>query len=201
MRQAVPTYVQQSGMVVGEASIDITSEQLISGTFTLQGLKGKKSTASLDATPDKRTTVANLSANVNVGRIAENGAPITGGNFVKSLQATINNNLRILTADGEVGGVDIGVGEMAVTLNLETYFRSDALLEKLFAGAPTSVSAPVTKNNQAIIFTFTRLTYTGGAPSAGAKNQDVMLPLTAMASIDPLTESQMMMSRFEYYEA
>lgn len=201
MGQAVPTYIQQSGMVVGEASIDISSEALISGSFTLQGLKGKKSTTSLDPTPDKRTTAANLSANVNVGRIGENGAPITGGNFVKSLQATINNNLRILTADGEVGGVDIGVGEMAVTLNLETYFRSDALLDKLFAGTPTNVNSGITKNNQALVFSFPRLTYTGGAPSAGGKNQDVMLPLAAMASIDPLTESQMMMSRFDYFEA
>ncbi len=201
MGQAVPTYIRQYAMVVGEATIDITSEQLISGTFTVQGLKGEKSTVSIDPTPDKRTTNANVSANVNVGRIAENGAPITGGNFVKALQITVNNNLRILTADGEVGGVDIGVGEVGITVNLETYFKTGDLLDRLFDNLPTNVNAIVTKNSQAVIYSLPRLTYTGGAPSAGAKNQDVMLPLSGMASIDPLTESHIMMSRFEYYEA
>jgi len=201
LAQAVPTYIAQAGMVVGQADINITTEQLITSNFTFQGLSGSQGTTSLDAAPDAATTNPIMSANVNVGRIAEAGAAVVAPNFIRSLQMQINNNLRLITAVGSIGGVDIGVGEIAINLTIETYFGSNTLLAKLLAGTVSNLNARASKNSQAFIWGLPRVTFTGGAPSAGAKNQDVMLSMTGMVSIDDTTNAVLIMDRVEYFEA
>lgn len=198
--QTVPTYIVQKGMVAGQGQFNITTEQLVTASFTMQGLTGSQSTSALDASPDAASTARVMSANVNVGRIGEAGAAVTSPNYVRSLQISVNNNLRPITAVGNVGAVDVGAGEFAVEATVETYFGSNALLAKLLAGTVSNVSARVAKDSQAVVFALPRLTFTGGSPSAGGKNQDVLLPLQAMAAIDTLTNASMIIDRLEYYE-
>lgn len=200
MGQTVPTYIVQRGMVVAQASVAWTTEQLITGSFTMNGLTGSQSTTSLDAVPDAATTNAVMSANVNVGRIAESGSAVGSPNWIRSLTANINNNLRMKTAVGSVGAVDIGVGEIGIDVNLETYFGDNTLLAKLLAGTVGNLNCRSAKNSQAVVMALPRLTFTGGSPSAGGKNQDVTLPLTAMPSIDTLTNAQLIFDRLPYYE-
>ncbi|RUM97914.1 hypothetical protein EET67_09880 [Pseudaminobacter arsenicus] len=201
MGQTTPTYIAQRGMVVAQAEMNFTSEQVISGSFTISGMTGEQSTTSLDDAPEAATTNAIMSANVNVGRIAEAGATVASPNWIRSLQLRANNNLRMISAVGNVGAVDIGVGDLTVELTLETYFGDNAMLAKLLAGTPSNVNARVTKNSQALIMALPRVTYTGGSPSAGQKNSDVMLPLTGMVSVDELTNAQLIFDRLEYFEA
>ncbi|MBN9242431.1 MAG: hypothetical protein J0I98_06525 [Mesorhizobium sp.] len=201
MGQAVPTYIIQRGMVVGQATLNFTTEQVISGTFTMNGLTGEQTTSALDASPDAETSNPIMSANVNVGRIAESGVAVTSPNFVRSAQLSFNNNLRMITAVGNVGAVDIGVGEFAVDVTLETYFGSNALLAKLLAGTVGNINLRTAKNSQAVILALPRLTFTGGAPSAGSKNTDVMLNLTGSVSKDTLTAASAIINRLEYFEA
>lgn len=200
MGQAVPTYIVQRGMVVGQAALNFNTEQVISGTFTMEGLNGAQSTTSLSATPDAETTNRIMAANVNVGRIAESGVPVSSPNWVRSLTLNINNNLRMRTGLGVVGAVDIGSGENAVDVKMETYFGDNTLLAKLLAGTVGNVNCRTAKDNQAIIVALPRLTFTGGSPSAGAKNQDVTLPLAGMVSKDTLTGAQIIVDRLDYYE-
>jgi hypothetical protein len=203
MAQAVPSYIIQRGMIAGQGEFNFQSEQLATWTLTFTGMTGEISTTSLDDAPDPATTNRIMSAAVNVGRIAEAGVSIGGPNFIKSLKLTINNNLRPLSAirdDGQVGPVDIGSGSADVTVALESYFGSAVLLQKLFAGTATNLNARVAKDSQAIVFGIPRVTFTDGSVSAGGKNQDAMLPLTAQASIDPLTNAHVLMDRLEYFE-
>lgn len=200
MGQAVPTYIAQRGMVVGQGSLNFSTEQVISGSFTMMGLTGEQSTTSLDASPDAETDVAIMSANVNVGRIAESGSAVTSPNYVRSAALTFNNNLRMITAVGNVGAVDIGVGEFGVDVTLETYFGSNALLAKLLAGTVGNVNLRSQKDSQAIIVALPRLTFTGGSPSAGQKNSDVMLNLAGSVSKDTLTGASCIIDRLPYYE-
>lgn len=201
MGQATPTYVVQRGMVAGQGEFSGESEQILTGSITFNGLTGSQGTTSLDDTPDAATTNGVMSAGVSVGRIAENGVAVLTPNFVKSSSIQINNNLRMKTAEGTVGAVDIGVGECAVTVNLNTYFGNNALYAKLLSGAPTNFSKRIQKDGQAIVMAVPRITLNDGNPQAGGKNQDVMLQLTAAASIDPLTSAHVLMDRLEYYEA
>lgn len=203
MGQQVPTYIVQSGMVVGQAQLNFVTEDKATYSFTFSGLRGSQSTASLDPTPDPATTNRVMAAGVDVGRIAENGVCLSKPNWMQSLQVTVNNNLRPiagLTCGEEVGPVDIGKGEFLVTLNTPTYFGSNELLAKLFSQTPTNINTRIAKDNQALVFGFPRITFTDGAPSAGGKNQDILLPLVGTASADPLTAAHMICDRFEFVQ-
>lgn len=199
--QAVPTHIRQRGMVAGQMELNYDTEALIKGVFTFMGLSGEVDTvAPLDATPDPASTARFMSANVHVGQVTEGGSPVVGPNWVKSAKITINNNLRMITAVGSLGAVDIAEGDSLITFSLETYFGSAATLQKLLAGDVGSLFLPAIIDNQGTCFHAPRVTLTGGSPSAGGKNQDVMLPLTAQASIHPESNSQAQFERFEWVE-
>lgn len=200
MDQEEPTYIVQRGMVVAQLAVNMQSEQIITAAFTYNGMSGGQSTVSLDDTPEPATTNRTMSANVDVGRVAESGSTIVGPNYVRSASLTINNNLRMITAIGNVGAVDIGVGECGVSLQVETYFGSNAFLAKLLDGEVGNLSFRAVKDRQGLVFSVPRVTFTDGSPSAGAKNQDVTLPLSAQASMDPVTGAQVLIDRFEYVE-
>lgn len=203
LAQAVPSFLVQRGMVAGQGEFTFESEQLATWVMTFTGLTGELTTTSLDDAPEAATTNRIMSAAVNVGRIAEGGVAIGGPNFIKSLKLTLNNNLRALTAirgDGLVGAVDIGNGSADVTVELQSYFGSEALLAKLFDGTVTNLNARVAKDSQALVWGVPRITFTDGSVSAAGKNQDAMLPLTAMASFDSLTGAHLLLDRLEYFE-
>lgn len=201
MGQAVPTYVIQRGMVAGQAQFNFTTEAVATWSFTFTGLSGEQTTTSLDAAPDAAPGNPVMAAAVNVGRIAENGSCLSSPNWMQSLQIQVNNNLRpinAITCGETIGPVDIGKGAFDVTVNAPTYFGSNALLSKLFAGTATNINARIAKENQALIFALPRITFTEGSPSAGGRNQDVTLPLVGSASHDSLTDAHLIIDRFEY---
>ncbi|WP_408913805.1 phage tail tube protein [Brucella pseudogrignonensis] len=203
MSQAQPTYIAQNSMAVAQGEFTFEAEQIAKWVMTFNGTTGSQSIVSLDDTPDPETSNQVMAAAVNVGRIAENGVAVGGPNFVRSFKVSVNNNLRMINAirsDDKVGPVAIGQGSFDVQVEVETYFGSDALLSKLFAGTPTNISTRIEKNQQALIFAVPRYVYTDGAVSAGGKNQDLMLPLTGQASKDPLTSAHLIIDRLEYYE-
>lgn len=203
--QGTPTHILQKGMVAGAFNLDLTSEQIVTGSFDCQGLTGSQGTVangnSYDAAPTNRI----MSANVHVGRIAEAGSAVASPNWIRALQLRMENNLRAISAVGNVGAVDINPGDCAVTGTLEAYFGSNALLTKLLAGTTSNLNARAVIQNLAAngyegyVFGLPRVTFTGGSPSAGGKNQDVTIPLTFEASIDSTTNAHMICDRFEYF--
>ncbi|TGT72908.1 hypothetical protein EN802_13595 [bacterium M00.F.Ca.ET.159.01.1.1] len=201
--QSVPTYIAQQGMVVDQGVFNFASKQIAKWTMTFAGMTGTDGPSSLDASPDAATTSAIMAAAVNVGRIAENGAIIGGPNFIESVDITIKNNLRMIggiRSDGRVGAEDIGKGSVDATVQMSTFFGSDTLLAKLFAGTATNINIRIAKNSQAMVWALPRLTYTAGQTNATAKNTDTKLPLTSQASYDSLTQAHVLLDRFEYYE-
>lgn len=198
--QTTPTHIVQRGMVVGGLRLDFASERIIGAGFDLMGLSGVDSVAALGAAYVDPPVGGAMSANVSVGRISEAGVAVAGPNWVRAAGITLNNNLRMKTALGAIGAVDMGWGECEVGVTLETYFGDASLLRKLTRGEPTSVNLRAAQNGQAVFTDIPRLTLTGGSPSAGGKNADVVLPLTGRASYDPLTMAHLLMSRMEHFE-
>ncbi|MDR6953785.1 hypothetical protein J2X65_003148 [Ancylobacter sp. 3268] len=200
--QAVPAYICSYGLHANEFGISMTNRQIITGSVTFVGMGGALNSAPLDASPDAETDAAVMASHVNVGRIAEGGALVAAPNWARSLSYTINNNygaVEDLQADAPVDARD---GEATVTGTAEFYFGSDLLLQKFFAGTPTSINSIVRKNGQALITTLPRVTYNGnGTPQAGGKNQDVMQSFEFKASKDTLTQAHILMDRLEYFEA
>jgi hypothetical protein len=198
--QDVPSYIIQGGMVAGQGEFTFATEQKITAQVTFSGLSGQLTTTPLDASPDPAPREPIMASNVNVGRIAEGGVAVAGPNFIRSASISINRNLRVDTAVGHVGGVDIGNGGCDVSVSIETFFGSGAMLTKLLEGTPSNINIRAAKNGRATIFAVPRLTFTDGSPSAGAKNQRVTVPLQSMASMDPLTNAHIILDRLEYWE-
>ncbi len=201
--QDTPTYIAEAGMVVGQMELQFPWDDKATWTATFMGMTGGQGTVALDASPDEATTNEVMAAGVNVGRIAENGVSVGGPNFVQSMSMSVQNNLRAkgaIRGDGKVGPVDIGKGSVDVSVSLQTYFGSNALLTKLFAGTQTNVNARIAKASQALIWGLPRITFGEGSPNASGENTDVMLPLTATASRDPLTGAHVLLDRVEYFE-
>lgn len=201
--QDTPSYIVERGMLVGQGEFSFPHDAIATWTMNFMGLTGAIDTTSLDASPDDPTTSPIMAAGVNAGRLAESGSIIAGPNFVRSMTIGVQNNLREkggIRSDANVGPFDIGHGSCDVNVSLETYFGSKALSDKLFAGTPTNINARLAKDSQAIVFGVPRIVFTDGNPNAGGKNQDVMLPLSSMASKDTDTAAHLIIDRLEYYE-
>lgn len=203
--QPVPTYIIQRGMIPDQVQHSYTTEAAITGSVSFIGMSGAQGTVANGSTYDAAPTLPVMTSNVSVARIAEAGSTIITPNWCKSLQFTVANNVRMITAVGTVGSATLGVGELGGTGTLDTYFGSNALLAKLMGGTVSNLSvrasaANANGDNQAIIWTFPRVTYTMGSANAGGKNQDVTLPLSFVTSYDPLTSCEVDLQRHEYWE-
>ena len=194
-------YFHFFGMHVGTWDLNFQSGDKITGSFNYTGMGGNYVDTPLDATPDEPGVEQVMAGNADVGRLYEAGAGISAPNWAQSMTLSLNNNLRTNEAVGSTSPVAVREGECTVTGAINTYFGSGTLLEKFNTNAPTSLATRVGKNNQAIIFQVPRAIYRGGGnPSAGAKNQDVMLNLEFQASKDPLTSAHLIIDRVEYYQ-
>lgn len=199
--QTVPTYIVNTGMVVNTYDLTITSKQVITGAVNFLGMGGSQSTVALDASIDATQTGQSMAANANVGRVAENGSTLTSPNWASNLKFQINNNNRQLEAVDSTSPVGINSGECTVTGTLDTYFGSNALLTKFYAGTVTAINSRVTKNSQALIWQFPRVTYkANGNPQATGKNTDIHAVFDFSATFDSvLTLKQVQLDRVEWF--
>lgn len=199
--QTVPTYIVNTGMVVGTLTQTIASKAKIVGSASFTGMGGSESTTALDASPDAATTGLVMAANANVGRLGVNGSQLVGPNWSKEISFVIENNLRTVEAVDSAAPVAVREGECKVTGKMSTYFGSDTELAAFYAGTARAINCRVAKNSQAIIYQVPRATYRGGGnPSASAKNTDVMADFEYQASYDTTTAAHIIMDRVEYYE-
>lgn len=199
--QVTPTYIVNTGMVVDTYDITITSKQVITGAVAFMGMGGSQSTSALDASIDANQTGQIMAANANVGRVAEAGSTLTSPNWANSLKFQIKNNNRQLEAVDSASPVGINSGECTVTGTINTYFGSNSLLAKFYAGTTTAINSRQAKNSQAIIWQFPRVTYkAGGNPQATGKDTDVMASFDFSATIDTvLTNKQVQLDRVEFF--
>lgn len=198
--QAQPTYIVNRGMQVNTMNWTIINREKIRAVADFMGMTGQQSTTSLDPAPDAATTGAIMAAHANVGRLSEAGSKLTDPNWASEMSFQINNNLRRMEAVDEQSPVGINAGECTVTGRLVTYFGSNAILQKLYNGITTSLNSRVTKNGQALIFQFPRVTLRNGVPAAAGKNQDVTLASDWSAGYDETVGAAIIIDRVEYFE-
>jgi hypothetical protein len=199
--QAVPSYIVGTGLSVNSGVFSLKHKDKFRAVFNFLGMTGSESTTALDASPDAVTTNSVMSGNVNVGRLSEGGSLLASPNFCRSLEVTINNNLRPIEDVTQAFAAGINDGECTVDVKFETYYGSDSIYAKFSNGTPTSIHTVLNKNSQAIAIHLPRLVYRVGSPPSGSgKNTDVMLSLTGRSSKDTTTGCHVMMDRLEYYE-
>lgn len=198
--QTTPTYIVNTGMTANTFDISMSSKNKITGSVSFTGMGGSQSTTALDASPDAATTGEVMAANANVGRLAEAGSTLTSPNWAREFTLQINNNLRTLEDVASSSPVAVREGECTVSGKITTYFGDNTILAKLYAGTATSINVRAAKNNQALIFQVPRATIRSGSPSAGGKNQDVMIDANWQASLDSTTNAHVICDRLPYYE-
>lgn len=170
------TYQYFRGMGVNTVEMTIPAQSIITGTFNFLGTAAEITETRFTGATDKAAgTTSVMNSSSNVGRIAEDGSPISGKNYVLEASININNNLRYQNAVGSIGAVGIGAGECNVSGALNTYFDDKTVAEKVINNSETSFDMRVAKNSQVMLFDLPRIKYSGGAPTVPGKNQDVTL--------------------------
>jgi hypothetical protein len=200
--QNVPSYIRGRGLAVNTLTQEITSGDKIKGVATFTGMGGDADTVPLDASPDPVTTNPVMAANQNVGRLGVNGQALASPNWCKAFTMQIDNNLTALDAVDSDSPVDLDAGENKVTGKVTTYFGSLDEVNAFYNGTPRSINARIDKNGQALIYQIPRAIYRdGGNPNASAKNTQVMADFGWQASVDPLTNAQIIVDRLPYFES
>ncbi|KUL94325.1 hypothetical protein DK26_15030 [Bosea sp. WAO] len=200
MGQQVPAYIVNRGMQAGQLELTMEAKQKITGAFTFTGLTASQGTVTLDASPDPATTNQVMAGSANVGRLAEGGSRLTSPNWARRVSFTVNANLEAQDAVDNFGAVYIREGENTVTGQIDTYFGSNAVLQKFYDGTVTSLNGRVAKNNQAVVIQIPRATLRGGGnPSAGGKNQTVTAQFDFSGALDPETGANIIFDRLEYF--
>ena len=211
---ALVTYQYFRGMTVDGMVLTAPSQSIVTISYTFSGRDAFFSDSGEPATvPDQlpgvtagRVTtpidVTSLPVNIlnsssDVARIAQNGVPISGANFVLELTLEIANNLRQRNAVGFLGAVSIGSGEFGVTGTLNTYFDNSTLARQVISNAATSYDTRfVDSESHAIVIDAPRIKFSEGAPEVASKNEDVVANLGYQAIRHPVFGYTLLWQRF-----
>ena len=177
------TYQYLNGLVFDGFNFGFPSKDKVTVAATMQGADGNFTETRVSGATDiaaPSNTVLNTSS--NVGALRENGAEITGKNYVLSSSISIANNVRMRPAQGKIEAVGFGLGRFNVTVDLETYFDDKTMVEKVTQNTQTSYQVAVQdSSNHAIMIDVPAMKFSGGKPDVSGPDADVFAPLAAQA--------------------
>lgn len=172
----VDKYVGFPGMRVGAMSLNVESQQLVTGTFTFMGKEAQTSETSVLGQVVPAGINPSMNATTNVGSIYEDDVLLSTA--LRSVALSVANNLRAKPQLGSRAPIDIGYGFVDVTGTVSAYFEDLVLYNKFIDHDESSLSFRFTDAyGNVMVFTLPRLYYTNGNPNAGGGNDDVLLPL------------------------
>lgn len=168
-------FIQYRGMRVAGLSLQISSEEIIKGTFRFMGARGVLATATVAGGTTSASSNTSMTASVNVGSISEAGVALTTA--IKSITLDLNNNVRALMGVGSAAAIGINLGSVQATGRVEAYFEDQALLTKVINHTSSSLDFRCTDEaGNVMVWTISQLRFTGHPNNPGI-DQDVMLPL------------------------
>ena len=185
----VKPYHVFTGMTPSGMSLSLSAGDMVTGSVSFLG-KGletgtaKKQTAAITAV----NTNAVMNAVNNVATLTEGGSAVS--DKVMSLDLSIENNLRVRNAIGELGASSIGLGQFVVTGSMSVYFASGAVFNKFLNGTDSSISFQLNDGTNSYTFTLPKVEYTGGSITAGSTNSDVMAEMQFQAKYDATASNQ-----------
>lgn len=177
-------YLRFEGCRIGNLSLNVQANSIITGTASIMGLSSSVATSELSG-----ATYTDANSNDVMG--APDVANITVGDtsgtiFFTDLSLTLNNNLRAQNAVGNLNAVGIGYGLREVTGNMTAYF--DSLSQQIYndfvAGTEASISFDLTDGANTYTITIPRIKYQSGRVVAGGNNQDVFAEMAFQGLYD-----------------
>lgn len=186
----IARFISFRGMRVGNWSMDVSSEQVITGTFGLMGAGAFSAgtTISGSVTPAGALSVA--SATANVGRIEENLVALA--TKIKGVKFNVNANPRALSAVASKFPIAINYGSFDITGTIDAYFEDAALYDKFLASTDSSlIFEIISPEDDRTIFTFPAIEFLSASPVGAGLNQDAMVSIEFAAKRSAAFASQM----------
>lgn len=173
------------GQYVGKLALKFASAALLDGTISLMGKDGVRANATtLPGAPIASQTFEIQNAVTGVGQLWEGATPITD-TYIKTLDLTIDNNLRSQGAIANLGAVGIGVGDFAVTGSFQAYFANGDLYDKFRNSVYTALTLSCQDvDGNGYVFTLPRVQLMTAKVVTPGKNADVMADFTFTAFAD-----------------
>jgi len=176
------------GMTCNSLSLTVTANAIVTGNFDFIGQSASAATATAGSGAyAEATSNAVMNALSNVADIME-GSTLTelSGIYIQELNFTLNNNVRGQGAIGNLGYVDVGVGQMECTGGINVYFEDADLYTKYLNNTATGISfkiedSPTEGAGNAYIFTWPKVKFATNALNTTGSNTDVMENITWQA--------------------
>lgn len=164
------------GMRVDGMSINVASQQVITGVFSFVGKKGYTASTSRASTTTSAGTNTPMTAGANVTDIFENNVKLS--TIVQSLAINLANNSRTRPQVGATNSAEPGDGGVDVSGNLTVYMEDKSLYDKMVDHTSSSIFVKMkdTSGNY-IIVSMPTVYFQSGDPQAPGIDQDVFVSL------------------------
>jgi hypothetical protein len=196
--------VQQSfitdGLRAGGVSLNIASNAILTGSIKIEGRQTiRQATAKLsnpaNYTPLDANACECVSATANVGALKSNGIALTTA--IKSIEVSIEGNLRQQQAVGSKFPVGIAAGRLNVTGKLDAYFADGLMYDHFLEHETVSLQFPVTDvDGNCYYFTIPAFKVLSDPVAPGGIDQDVMEQMEFTAFRDGATKCMVQIDRF-----
>lgn len=188
------TYVRYTGMMVDSMSLNIQTQQIITGSFNFMGKGGSVGTAILSgATYTDSVTNDVMNSGTNFASLA-----ITGGGTPKltGLSLDIKNNARMQPVVGSIDSAGVGLGRCVVTGTATMYFEDKAAYELFLNGTSSDITFAIGgASSKKYTFLLPKIKFSDGDIPVQGNDQDVILSLPFQGLYDSTTGATMQITR------
>jgi hypothetical protein len=188
-----------AGCVVSAMTLNLNVQEILTGSFEFMGKDMVRDVTTAGTAFPYTAAPANqvMNAVANVQSVREGLGQVVSPIFIRTVTATLSNNLRGIKAISFLGNVDIGVGRGQVTGTMQVYFEDGAMVDKYIAGTETSLDFRVSDaaGNKYVV-TFPRIKIISQEIVAGAIDQDVVLDMEWQAIRETANDRTMQIDRF-----
>lgn len=197
--QDVDQYFSVDGLRCGSIEMEVSSGSIITGQSTFQGRETKRSAvekltgASYTVLEAPVTEV--VSATANVGSLSVNG--VEQSTAIKSIQFSIDGNLRNQQAVGSKFPIGIAAGRLNLTGTIEAYFADGEMYDRFINHETVSLAFPIIdQDKNTYYFTIPAFKVSSDPIAPGGLDQDVMESMEFTAFRDPATSCMIQIDRF-----
>lgn len=198
-----PEYEYFPGTKVATIGLQIDTQSILTASIGFMGTTATIGTTRLSgATTVEAPTNDVMNTSSNVGTLRQAGAAVEGPNFVMGASLNLDNSLRMKNAVGHIGAVGIGVGRFVLTGNLNTYFGSSEMVQKVRNNTASSFDMVVTDplGDKSYVFDVPKIKFSSGSPTNQGIDTDVMVDLGFQGIRHPTLGFTFQIARFHYVE-
>lgn len=197
--QDVDQFFVVDGLRCGSIEMEVSSGSIITGQSTLMGRETKRAAVEKLTggayTPLDAPTTEVVSATANVGALIVDGVEQTTA--IKSIQFSIDGNLRNQQAVGSKFPIGIAAGRLNLTGTIEAYFADGVMYDKFLAHETVSLAFPIIDQDaNTYYFTIPAFKVSSDPVAPGGLDQDVMESLEFTAFRDQATKCMIQIDRF-----